>query len=68
MTQGQKGQKHCIVYLTFASVYNDVALSTPPAMSQGLDINNAVKAWLVVMPTSFANGGPEAEENTQVVQ
>lgn len=29
-------------------------------MSQGLNIDNAVKSWWVVMSTSFSNDGPHA--------
>lgn len=61
---GQEGQNHCIVYLTSASIYNYVVLPSPPAMSQGLNIDNAVKFCWVVMSTSFSNDGPDAGENT----
>lgn len=48
-------------------MYNYTALPIPPAMSQGLNIDNAVKSWWVVMSTSFSNDGPDAREDIWLV-
>lgn len=57
---GREGQTLHTSSLTSASVFYYVTLFTPPAVSQGLNIDNTVKSQWVVMSASISNNVPDS--------